>query len=85
MKLKRMSTSTYETAEYEGFYEGRRVRITRLTDPNDDGGSPETRWDGFVWDEAGRGHWSLVAECYRTMTEAVYETQRWIKKAVGLT
>lgn len=80
--MSRKSTSTAESAEYEGFYEGRKVRITRLTDPNSDGGRPETRWDGFVWDEGGRGHWSLVAECYPTMTAAVYETQAHIKRRI---
>lgn len=79
MKLSRAQTSTAETAEYEGFYEGRKVRITRLTDPNSDGGRPESRWDGYVWDEGGRGHWSLVAECYPSMSSAVYEVQRTIQ------
>lgn len=83
MKLKRLSTSTAETAEYEGEYMGRRVRITRLTDPNDDGGRPETRWDGFVWVESTHGwtaQWSLVAECHQRMTDAVYATQAAIKR-----
>lgn len=85
MKLKRTASSTAESAEYEGFYEGRKVRITRLTDPNDDGGRPETRWDGFVWDEGGRGSWSLVAEFYPRMTDCVYATQAAINRAIGKT
>ena len=70
MKLKRLPPTPTHLAAYEGFYEGRRVRINRLS---------ETHWDGYVWDEAGRGRWLLVAEQYPTLQAAVYETQRKIK------
>lgn len=77
MKFKLVSKSTAEGSEYEGEFLGRKVRITRLTDPNSDGGRPETRWDGFVWENDS---WSLVAECYPRMTDAVYVTQKWIRE-----
>ena len=58
---------------------GHRFRICRLTDPNTDGGTPETRWDGFV---NGAG---LVAEFYPTRKAALAETVRWIERqALGV-
>ncbi len=81
--LHKVSTSTAETAEYEGEHAGTKFRVTRLTDPNADGGSPETRWDGFVI--VGADHeapdgtdWALVAECYGSRRAAVAECIRWI-------
>ncbi len=77
--LRRVSASTAETAEYEGDHMGHRFRICRLTDPNADGGTPETRWDGFV---NGAG---LVAEFYPTRKAALAETVRWIERqALGV-
>jgi len=82
VKLKRMSTSTAETAEYEGEYEGVKVRVTRLTDTDPSAGRLESRWDGYIWVPwiGPSGGWSLVAECYPSMATAVHEVQRWITK-----
>lgn len=77
--LHRVSPSTAETAEYEGEYTGIRVRVTRLTDPNADGGVPETRWDGFLWD-SGHEMWTLIAECHASRRSATLEVKRWIDR-----
>ena len=75
--LHRVSPSSYETAEYEGQYQGVKIRFTRLTDRNADGGSPETRWDGLIQEN---GQWSLVAECFGSRRSALVETTRWIDR-----
>ena len=51
------------------------MRFTRITDPNADGGTPETRWDGFV--RVGFD-WSLVAECVGSLTKAKEDVARYV-------
>jgi hypothetical protein len=78
VKLKLTAPSTVDGSEYEGEYHGVKVRIERRTDL-DHRGYSATIWHGFVW---LNDDWSVVAENYSRMTDAVYETQRWIRHAV---
>jgi hypothetical protein len=87
--LHRISPSNAETAEYEGTYRGVAVRVTRITDPNADGGTPETRWDGFIQETIfdrvqgrERPNWSPVAECYGSRKSVLAECERWIDRTL---